>query len=174
MAAKGKAPVQPTIRFGDQELPTYEAWKKLEVINVAVRHLKYLNERYPELATKLTVDAVDLVFKRIKAIEIIMPKPPEKSPQLEEVAKNLLNDHSLEDALELLRQDHNAEVDYVALIHLVGFDAYREALKKEIVEFQQNFLSFDQIAELWTESKRPVPGGGLMWNAKSVQRLLDP
>lgn len=173
MSTKAKAPVQPTIRFGDQELPTYEVWKKLEALNVAVRHLKYLNERYPELATRLTVDAVNLVFKRINAIEIIMPKPPEKTPQLEDVAKELLKGMSLEEAMELLEQEHGAEVDYVGLIHLVGFDAYAEALKKEIAEFRANFLSFDQIAELWTESKRPVPGGGLMWNGKAVERLMN-
>lgn len=170
---KTPPPAQPTIRFGDKEIPTYEAWKKLEAANVAVRHLKYLNERYPELATRLTLDAVKLVFKRLKDIEVIMPKPPEKTPEIEEVAKALLHEYSLEDALELLKRQHGTEADYVGLIHLVGFDAYCEALKKEIHEFQQNFLSFEQIAELWTESKRPVPGGGLLWNAKAVQRLLN-
>lgn len=172
MANIGKVQAQPSIRFGNQELPTYLAWKKLEAANVAVRHLQYLNERYPELATQLTLDSVSLVLKRLKSIEIVMPKPPEKTPQLEEVAKSLLHEYSLEDALDLLKRQHGTEADYVGLIHLVGFDAYAEALKKEVVEYQQNFLSFEQIAELWTESKRPVPGGGFLWNAKAVERLM--
>jgi hypothetical protein len=172
MAQTGKTKTQPSIRFGNQELPTYMAWKKLEAATVAVRHLQYLNERYPDLATELTINAVPLVHKRLKSIEILMPKPPEKTPQIEEVAKSLLHEYSLEDALDLLKRQHGTEADYVGLIHLVGFDAYTEALKKEVVEFQQNFLSFEQIAELWTESKRPVPGGGLLWNAKAVERLM--
>ena len=172
MSDKDKKREQPMIRFAGKEIPTYEAWKKLEAADVAANKLDQLNERYPHLATEVSRAAVKNTRKRLKSIAVLMPKTPEKTPELEEIVADLMQSYSLEEVLELLERDHGVETDFVALIHLIGFDAYCDALKKEVLQYQQNFLSFEQISELWNESKMPAPGGRPRWDEAAVERLM--
>ena len=78
-----------------------------------------------------------------------------------------------EDVIEVLRDKYETEVDMAQLIQLAGQEAYVSALGREAKEFALNLISPEQTAELWNDSTRPAPGGGL-WSAKIVQDLLDP
>lgn len=172
MSEKDKTPEQPTIRFAGRDIPTYEAWKKIEAADVAANKLEQLNTRYPHLATEASRAAVTNTRKRLKSIAVHMPKAPEKAPELEEIIAGLLPSCTLDELLERLEREHGVELDFVALIHLIGFDAYCDALRKEVAQYQRNFLSFEQIAELWNESKMPAPGGRPRWDDKTVERLM--
>lgn len=174
LMSEEKKPVdQPVIRIGNKEVPTFEAWKKLEAADVAATRLEQLNARYPKLATEFGRTTIKTTRKRLKSVEVLMPKAPEKTPELEEVVADLIGSLSVEDVLETLARDHDIELDAVGLIHVIGFDSYSDMLKREAAEFQQNFLSDEQIAELWNEAHMPAPGGAARWDSDAVERLLS-
>jgi DNA polymerase III gamma/tau subunit len=172
MSSDDEKRVQPSIRFGDKEIPTYEAWSKLEAANMAARHLESLNERFPELASEATRSAVKTTQQRLKSVEVLVPQAPKKSPELEDVVLGLLHQHSLEEVAEKLQQEQGLEIDMAGVVFLIGMERYCVILGEEVNMYRANALSDEQIAELWNETNRPVPGGQPRWNAASVSTLI--
>jgi hypothetical protein len=161
----------PKIKFGGVEIPTYEAWSKLEAAQEALDILDRFNQRRAELATTFTRDTAEEVRKRLSHVEIIMPQAPKKSADLEEIVRALLMTHTPEDVIDILQRDHGIEADIHGLIHLAGTEAYLQSLANEVDVFQQNRISFDQIASLWNEAKRPAPGKPF-WDKRSVEDVF--
>jgi hypothetical protein len=158
------------IRFGGEWIPARDAWKKMETATVVVEHIDRFNENFPELASRSTRDVVPLVRQRLKNIELRMPSKAEL-PDLSNAARELLATLPPEDVLDVLAEQHGAEIDMLGLIQMVGDTVYLEALSREGQEFQMNRISTDQTAQLWNELGRPAPGGGL-WTGQKVEALL--
>lgn len=160
------------IRFGDKEIPTCDAWAKLEIATQALEVLSRYNTELPNLASDLTRTTEEEVRKRLGGIEILIPPPPKRSEDLVDTVRALLLNHTPEDALDILARDHNADLDLNALVHLAGSEAYLQCLSNEVTTFRQNAISFEQIAELWNDAKRPAPGKPF-WDKFSVEQLFD-
>lgn len=162
-------PREPKIRFAGSWLPAHRAWRKLETATAVMEAIDRFNDRFPEIATPVTRDVVPLVRRRLREIELLMPVRP-APPDLAEVAVELLLTASPEEVLEILVQQHGAQIDLRQLIMLVGQDAYGAALRREVQAFHNNKISPEQAAELWNAGGRPAPGGGL-WTRQKVEAL---
>jgi len=101
-----------------------------------------------------------------------MPKAPKKTEDLVDAARALLMAHAPEDVIDILQREHNVECDINGLIHLAGPDAYLQSLANEADTLRNNAISYDQIAELWNDARRPVPGKPF-WDKYSVRDLLE-
>ncbi len=163
----------PTIRFGGREIPTHSAWSKLEIATQALEVLSRYNRELTPLATDLTRKTEAEVRKRLGEIEILLPKAPKRSDDLVDKARALLLLHAPEDVVEMLEQQHHIECDLDGLIHLAGAEAYLQALTNEAEDCRRNAISYEQIAQLWNDAKRPAPGKPF-WDRISVERLLNP
>lgn len=163
---------EPMIRFGGEWIPAHDLWNKMETANVVADTIEHFNEEFPHLSSAATRDVVPMVRKRLKEIDLRMPGEY-SAPDLTPVVLGLLESMPPEDVIEVLRDKYETEVDMAQLIQLAGQEAYVSALGREAKEFALNLISPEQIAELWNDSTRPAPGGGL-WSAKIVQDLLDP
>ena len=163
-------PADPMIRFGGEWVPAHEVWEKMETATVVVATIDHFNEHFPDLSTKETRDVVPLVQQRLKQIELRMPPRDGGLPDLGPLANELLDEHSPEGALAAMRERHGVQLELQHLIQLAG-QAYVGALTREATEFEANRVLPEQTAELWNDSGRPAPGGGL-WTAAKVNRLL--
>lgn len=163
-------PADPMIRFGGEWTPAHEVWKKMETATVVAAAIQRFNEHFPNLSTDETRAVVPLVQKRLKNIELRMPPRDGGLPDLGPVVNALLDEHTPEGALEALRERHGVQLELQHLIQLAG-QAYVEALNREATEFEANRVLPEQTAELWNDTGRPAPGGGL-WTAAKVNRLL--
>jgi len=161
---------EPMIRFGGQWIPAHDLWNKMETANVIADAIERFNEKFPHLSSADTRDVVPLVRQRLKDIDLRMPGK-DNQPDLTPIALGLLESMAPEDVIEALRENHDAGLDMVQLIQLVGEEAYLASLSREAHEFSLNLILPDQAAELWNETSRPAPGGGL-WTAKIVSQLL--
>jgi hypothetical protein len=160
----------PMIRFGGEWTPAHEVWQKMETATVVVAAIQRFNACFPHLSTKETRAVVPLVQQRLKNIELRMPRRDGGLPELGPVATELLGDHSPEGAVEALQERYGIQLDLQHLLHLAG-QAYVDALTREATEYQTNRILPEQTAELWNDSGRPAPGGGL-WTAGKVANLL--
>lgn len=91
--------------------------------------------------------------------------------QLAEVARQLLEAMSLEDAMRMLEDDYDESLGIRQIIDLVGHEIYLGTLSREAQELQVHQIAPDQIAFLWNESGFPSPVDGL-WTTEDVQALL--
>ncbi|MCB1800391.1 MAG: hypothetical protein KDI82_01765 [Gammaproteobacteria bacterium] len=162
---------QPMIRFGGELIPAHDAWKKMETVTVVVDHIDRFNEHFPHLSSRNTRDVVPLVRRRLKEIELHIPRPVEL-PDIGPEAAALLASAAPEDVLDMLAEKHGAQITLVQLVQLAGEAAYLGALVREGKEFENNRILPEQTAQLWNELGRPVPGGGL-WSAKKVEMVLS-
>lgn len=162
---------QPMIRFGGEWLPAHEVWDKMETATVVMETIQRFNENYPGLASSGTRNVVPLVKKRLKEIEMRMPRGPASLPDLGPVASDLLKRMSPERTLDVLEQEHGANLEMMQLIQLAGEEAYLDALTREGADYRANRISDEQTARLWNDFARPPPGGGL-WTARKVAELL--
>ncbi len=144
----------------------------------AVDHLDRLNSNYPELATPATKKAVD-DMRRLFANppEFATPKagramPEDAEAALRALARQLLAELSLEDAIDALRNRGHRIEDARHLVDLVGNRDYIASLRREAREFQANALSLEQIASLWNDLNRPALGDE-HWSARSISLLLS-
>ena len=160
------------IRFADQEIPAYEAWGKLEVAQEALAVLARFNESRPHLATRVTEDNEREVRKRLGSIELLLPTPPTKDPDMTDRARALLLTMTPEEALDVLASEHNLDCDLNGLVHLAGTEAYLQSLANEAALFRQNAILPEQIAALWNEARRPAPGKPF-WDRFDVAKLLE-
>lgn len=172
MACNGTPDQEPMIRFGGKWIPAHDAWKKMESATVVVEHIKRFNETFPHLSSHSTREVVPLVQRRLRDIELHMPARY-TAPDLTNIAADLLDSLSPEDALQTLAERHGAELAIDQLITLVGEQAYLSCVQREGRDFEMNRISADQTAQIWNELGRPAPGGGL-WSAKKVCALLEP
>lgn len=161
---------EPMIRFGGQWIPAHDLWNKMETANVIADAIERFNEKFPYLSSADTRDVVPLVRQRLKDIDLRMPGKDNR-PDLTPIALRLLESMAPEDVIEVLLENHDTALDMVQLIQLVGEEAYLGSLSREAHEFSLNLISPDQTAELWNETSRPAPGGGL-WTGKIVSQLL--
>lgn len=164
--------LEPKILFNGQFIPAHEAWKRMETATVATEILERFNQTFPDLATEETRAVVPLVRKRLKDVEVTLPKRPPKAPEIKERALALLKTTSPEDVLNILRVEFGSELDMQQLLSLTGKEPYLNAISQEADELITNKISNKQMAELWNELKRPAPGGGF-WTAAKVANLLS-
>jgi hypothetical protein len=162
----------PKIRFGGKEIPTYEAWSKLELAHEALGVLERFNQNREALASEHTRSTEVEVRKRLGSLEILLPPAPKRDHDLEDTARALLQDHSPDDALDILRAKHQADCDMNGLVHLAGSETYLQAMAREAEVFRDNRISDQQIADLWNEARRPAPGKPF-WDRIAVRELLD-
>ncbi len=165
-------PKEPMIRFGDQWIPAHDVWKKMETATVVTDAIDRFNTGFPQLATADTRSIVPLVRQRLKDIQLRMPKSDAESPDIGPLAKELLDAMSPEDAIEVLQEKHEVEIELGQLIQLVGETKYLDSLAREAGDFELNRISPKQTAQLWNEASRPAPGGGL-WSEEKIQKLLN-
>ncbi len=162
---------QPMIRFGGEWVPAHEVWNKLETANVVADAIDRFNNQFPHLSSADTRSVVPLVRERLKDMELKMPVGYNR-PDLQAIAIELLDAMSPEDVLDVLREEHKADMGMLQLIQLAGEQPYLECLRREAVEFRLQRITAEQAAQLWNDAKRPAPGGGL-WSKKKVDDLVN-
>jgi len=162
---------EPMIRFGGEWVPAHDLWNKMETVNVVADAIEHFNDSFPHLSSPDTRDVVPTVRRRLKDIDLRMPGKDNR-PDLTPVAHRLLESMSPEDTIATLLDKYGTQMDIAQLIQLAGEGAYLAALSREAHVFASNLISPEQTAELWNDTARPAPGGGL-WTAQIVQTLLD-
>lgn len=160
----------PKILFNGVETPAHEVWAKLELANRALGVMDRYNQGRPELASDYTREVAEEVRKRLGNIEVLMPKPRQKDTGQEDRAKLLLRTHAPEEVIEILKREFALDCDLPGLIMLAGTGPYLTSLANEASLLQNNAISWEQIAELWNEAHRPVPGKPF-WDARTVEQL---
>jgi len=135
-----------------------------------VNSIERFNQRFPRLSTQNTLDVVPLVRQRLREISLRMPENDEPIDP-GELLGQLLEEMSPEDAIVALRRRTGQAIDLRELISLAGEEAYSAALAREAEDFRSNSISPEQTAQIWNESGRPLPGGGL-WSGKRIQEML--
>ena len=161
---------EPMIRFAGEWIPAHDAWKKMETATVVVDHIDRFNTDFPHLSSPRTRDVVPLVRRRLKDIELYLPRKIEYA-DIAPDAIRMLATTSPEDVVDALAEQFDTPLSLDQLIQIAGEKAYLGALQREAVEFDANRISAEQTSQLWNELQRPAPGGGL-WSAKKGQHLL--
>ncbi len=149
--------------------------KPKQTIVDVVDHLDRLNRAYPHLACDVTTQAVVDMRKLFESPPELAPraaKPAEASPDIQALARKLLNELPLEDAMAALRRQGRPIESPEQMIDIVGNRDYIAALRREAREFQDNALSLDQISSLWNDLRRPALGDD-HWTARSISLLLS-
>ena len=150
--------------------------KLMKIASEAVDKLDELNSKYPDLASDISVEAVErwrrqlVSFAMNEAVDDV--EEAEKVDPLEVLAKELFEKHGIEDTLEILATEHDAMMDTARLVELVGQTAYLRVLKREAEEFVANQVSFEQTASVWQSLGRP-PLGDDHWTPLAVSALLE-
>jgi len=160
----------PKIRFAGQEIPSHQVWPKLEMMNQALDVIDRFNGNRPALATDYTRNVAREVRNRLKRIEVIMPRP-KKTLDLEDKARALLQMHTPEEVVEILNKQDHQDYDLQGLIFLAGTEPYIKSLANEAELLSQNKISWEQMAHLWNEAKRPIPGRPF-WDARTVEQVV--
>jgi hypothetical protein len=150
--------------------------KFIAVADNAVDHLRYLLQHFPHLVTPEVKAAIKRwdKFKHWRgSIEIIKPTRKVEDPALlAKTALDLLEDHQIEDVMEMLAEQFTIDMDYPRLIGLIGQTRYRYALRRESRELQNNSISFEQMANLWNSLGKPALGVD-RWTAHSISMLAE-
>ena len=146
-----------------------------EEIEGCATRLDELNVRFPNLATSVTREAVEQWRSRNQGILTYGPRGAVQAGYDEAHAKGLavglLEDHGLEDVLEILRSEHEIVLTLHELVDLIERENYLAALRKDVGLLTENSVSYEQIAKLWTETGRPALGS-VGWSAQSVSALV--
>lgn len=164
---------EPMMKIAGRWVPTHKVWKMLETVNTATDLVDRFNQDMPEISSSHTQETVAVVRERIRSLQMSMPQEEdeEKLP-LGDAAIELLKSQSPEEAVATLEQEYGTKPNLKDLITLVGPEAYTDSLRGEVAEYVQNMITPDQIAELWNESRRPAPNGGL-WSENLVRKTFD-
>jgi len=157
------------ILFGGKEIPAFEAWSKLEVVNAALGILERFNRQDSQLATPLTRATEHEVRMHLQRLEV--SPAPEKGLEVVEIVRALLQKHTPEDTITILSSEHDLDCDLNGLAHLAGVDAYLGCLAEEARVLLRNAISHEQIADLWNESGRPAPGSPF-WDHSLIEEIL--
>jgi hypothetical protein len=150
--------------------------KFIAVADDAVNHLRYLIQNLPHLVTpdvKAAIEQWDKLKQWRGSIEFVKSaQNVVDQAQLAKTAIELLEDHQMEDVMEMLAEQYYIDMDYPRLIGLIGQSRYRHALRHESRELQNNAISFDQMASLWNSLGKPALGGE-RWTAHSISLLVE-
>ena len=150
--------------------------KFLVVADEAVGYLQRLVSEYPHLASREVKAAIETWSNlKEKKGSLEITKPKEKAVQnelLSEEAVALMQEHQMEDVMEMLAEKFSIELDYVGFIGLIGNDRYRGALRHEAREMRKNAISFQQMADLWNSMGKPALGGD-RWTAHSISTFCE-
>jgi len=169
-AGAGTAGTLPHIWLGGRWIPAHQAWARMKFATDIVNSIERFNQRFPRLSTQNTLDVVPLVRQRLREISLRMPENDEPiDPGA--LLGQLLEEMSPEDAIVALRRRTGQAIDLRELISLAGEEAYSAALAREAEDFRSNSISPEQTAQIWNESGRPLPGGGI-WSGKRIQEML--
>lgn len=150
--------------------------KLIKIATEAVDKLDELNRKYPDLASEISVEAVER-WRRQLASFVMNDAVDDAAADggidpLEALAQALFEKHGIEDTLEILATEHDAMMDTARLVDVVGQAAYLRVLKREAEEFAANQVSFEQTASVWQSLGRP-PLGDDHWTARAVSALLE-
>jgi hypothetical protein len=177
-------------RFGKRQLPLEEVREKHNTLEEAKEQLNHLNERYPDLASNYVRQMLqgEAKGKAAKVDAQAGAKPgaaqaqeaqPEQQkqvgkeiPGLDKLVAKMTGSMSVEEALEALDREHGIKTDSATLARAAGVEAYAQMLRRELEQYEANFLSEEQIAELWNEADITAPGGGL-WTVTAIRRLRE-
>jgi hypothetical protein len=162
----------PMIRFGGRWVPAHEVWKKMETATVVNEAIERFNLGFPKLSSTETRKVVPLVRQRLKNIELRMPAKDAEKASLKPLITDLLDKQTPEDALDILEHEHGVKISMEQLVKLAGERKYVDSLTHEAEVYEENRISPEQTAQLWNDSGRPAPGGGL-WTPEKVKRLLS-
>ncbi len=134
--------------------------------------LERLYREYPQLASEILHKAVDEWRNRMTIDYSKEQLGVSARNDLGKLAKELLQDNSLEDVRSIMREDHGHDLSTQQLVRIIGHDTYMHNLKQEVLFMQDNSISYSQIAKLWNELERPAFGRS-SWDAESVSRLIE-
>lgn len=147
----------------------------IQLAREAITQLRRLAKDFPHLASSQVQKALETwneeMFRRGQVIWLEQERRRLERNILVERAQQLLERYHVDEALELLVQEFDKELDYYALIDLGGREKYAAALRREAFELQKNFISPEQTAELWNSLGKPAVGGE-RWNASEVSGLM--
>jgi len=87
-----------------------------------------------------------------------------------QLCSRILEEHSLEDASDILLRNHGIDIPVSKLINTVGKQSYLDAMRREVSFLRENGISSAQVAELWNELDRPGPDSG-PWTEAGVSLL---
>lgn len=163
----------PLIKFGKDLVPAHLVWKKMESMTVAADLIDSFNKKHQHLATESTLAVVPKVRKRLKDVTVFIAEKEEaQKDTLADDAKKLLEQHPLEEVMDILQEKKGIEMDIKGLLQLVGNESYHQALVKEAGLLTSNLISPEQMADLWNELGRPAPSGGF-WTTSKVEAILS-
>jgi hypothetical protein len=148
----------------------------LTVADDAVDHLRNLIRHFPHLVTpevKAAIEHWDQLKERRGRIEFVKPFQKTRDRALwAKKANELIEDHPMEEVMEILEEEFSIKMDYPRLIGLIGKVRYRHALRNESRVLQHHAISFQQMADLWNSLGKP-PMGGERWTAHSISLLVE-
>jgi hypothetical protein len=148
----------------------------IEIAREAVMHLKRLSKEFPQLSSKQVKVAIETwneeMFRKGEIVWLEQERKRLERSAMEKRAEALLDEHQVDDVLEMLNAEFSQEMDYHALIDLGGRDRYIAAMRREATELKQNSISPELIADLWNSVGKPAVGGE-RWNATAVSVLMD-
>ena len=145
-----------------------------EALDACADRLEQLNHRFPGLASEVSRAGVALWRQAKTQCQTATAKPQASGQESSHrtLALRLLKKHSLEETAEILLNEHGAEYRLPRLVQLVGQQAYVAALRTEARQLSENAISYQQIAGLWNELRRP-PLGADRWSEQSVTMLAS-
>lgn len=170
-AGAGGKGAEPQIWFGGRWIPAHQAWARMEFATDIVNSIERFNQHHPKLSTQNTLEVVPLVRQRLREISLRLPEKGAEPIDPRTLLAELLEKISPEDAIVELRRRTGQAIDLRELISLAGDAAYIGALTREAEDFRSNSISPEQTAQIWNESGRPLPGGGL-WSGKRIEEML--
>jgi hypothetical protein len=145
-----------------------------EALDACADRLEQLNHRFPGLASEVSRAGVALWRQAKIQCQTAAAKPQASGQEASHrtLALRLLEQHSLEETAEILLIEHGAEYSLPRLVQLVGQPAYVAALRAEARQLSENAISYQQIAGLWNDLRRP-PLGADRWSEQSVTMLAS-
>lgn len=146
----------------------------IEVAREAVTQLRRLTKDFPHLSTRHVKFAIETwneeMFRKGEIIWLEKERKKLVRSAMESRAEELLEEHHVDDVLDILNTEFSREMDFHALIDLGGREKYIAALRREAIELKMNSISPEQTAELWNSVRKPAVGGD-RWNATAVSVL---
>lgn len=156
---------------------TFTTKRLMSIVEEAVIHLAQMMDENPDLSTDNTRKAVDNWSTQLphlgdKIRQMRQGGDASENDVIKMDAAKWIKTHQVEDVIDLLANKHNELVGYQQLIDLVGKQAYRDALRREAIELEENKISKVQMADLWNSMEKPALGG-LRWNVEMISALIE-
>ena len=166
---------EPMIRFAGEWIPAHDAWKKMETATVVVDHIDRFNTDFPHLSSPRTRDVVPLVRRRLKDIELYLPRKIEYA-DIAPDAIRMLATTSPEDVVDALAEQFDTPLSLDQLIQIAGEKAYLGALQRgRRIRCQPHLGGTDQpaVERVATSRARRRPMVGEEGPAPAGRRHLE-